>query len=133
MDKNGLNTAQIIRETSSFYLRRFLSKEDLKFLRDFKWKAYSDRKGFLSLFLSLDGKIWESHWWSQGSAFKSLTACRKSLKMFFEDTGVDFVFGRTPCENIKALKMARILGYQPIKIDWADDGIPYLISRKEKL
>ena len=132
MGRNGLSTPLIFREDSLFFLRRFLEKEEIENLKRFKWIAYTDRKDFVSVFLTLDEKLWESHWWGRGSAFKSLTACKESIKMFFEDTGADCVFGITPCKNIKALKMARILGYQPLEIRWADGGIPYLISRKEK-
>lgn len=133
MVKLGLNTVQISRETSLFFLRRFLEKAEIESLKKFTWRAYTDHQKFLSIFLTLDGKVWESHWWGSGGAFYSLTACRESIKMFFEDTGTSVVFGRTPCKNIKALKMARLLGYQPIRIDWAEGGYPYLISRKEKI
>lgn len=103
----------------------------LERLQGLTWLAYK-APGFLSLFVQGGGE-WESHWWSSASAFRSLTACRESIKMFFKDTGAQHVWGLTELENKKGLKMARLLGYKPLGFKMTLEGKPALLGIKENL
>ena len=112
-------------------LSLWLTEEEQKRLAPFSWLAWGN-EDFLALFLGLDFQSrWEAHWWSRESAKSSLTDCKSSIKMFFKKTGVPEILGITPCVNIKALKMAKLLGFQPLgfKKNWLNEVC--LVSIKE--
>jgi hypothetical protein len=51
--------------------------------------------------------------------------------MFSKNTEAKFLFGLTPCENKKALKMAKLLGFVPQRFMADRLGKMCLLTRKE--
>ena len=125
----GLNT--VLTRATLEDVKEVLSLEEFQHLEGCRWLAYKFQN-FLILFVgSEDFQRWEAHWFGQGSAFKALTACQESLKIFFKETGVKSVIGITPCLNKTGLKMAKVLEFKPLgfMLNWKEEVC--LVSIKE--
>lgn len=131
MEKDGLHTHRKLRLALRSDLEKWLTEEDFDFLDGLPWIGFC-HPSFLALFVA-DGKRekWEGHWWSSESAMSSLTDCQKAIKMFSKNTGAKSLFGLTPCENKKALKMAKLLGFVPQRFMQDRLGRMSLLTRKE--
>lgn len=113
-------------------LDKWLSPSDRKDLSSFVWIGFC-HENFLGLFVGDSSRqIWEAHWWGRESARRSLTDCRESLKLFFKEVKVDFVYGLTPCENKTGLKMAKLLGFIPLSFQKNNLGKVCLLTRKDR-
>lgn len=74
---------------------------------------------------------WEGHWWSKDSAFFAKKTVEKALAEFFKNHYNSKIIGLTDCRNLKAIKMAKLLGFEPRGFKWI--GIyPYLLSERRK-
>ena len=112
-------------------LEDFLTLEELKLLGSLPWICLR-KENFLALFVADESKKeWEAHWWSRESAKRSLTDCREALKIFNKEMKVSWVWGITPLENKKALKMAKLLGCIPVGFRKGNLGELCLLTRKD--
>lgn len=107
-------------------LEAHFSPEAWNRLQAFDWIALG-REDFQVLFVHLDSGVWEGHW-KGTEARTSFKFCKKALLALEEqDPGCE-VRGVTPCENKRALKMAKLLGFKPLGFKIDNDGKVSLCS-----
>lgn len=104
--------------------------EDYVKLAQFKGVEFWGNDKCLVVFIppSTDEGGWEAHWnakhCSGTFAYKTLKKC---LAEFFKNHYNETVFGLTPLEKKAGIKMARLLGFRPIRI-YNIEGKPQLLS-----
>lgn len=131
MEKDGLHTHRKLQPVLPLDLEDWLTKDDFDRLGNLPWIGFC-HDSFLALFVgNAEQTCWEGHWWSRENATRSLTDCRKAIKMFGKKTGAKELFGLTPCEDKKALKMARLLGFVPQRFMADRLDKTCLLTRKE--
>lgn len=90
---------------------------------------YADREnfpGFWAVFMETEQALFEAHWGGSGTSFFALRFCQQALREAERRfPGVGF-FSHTPVYLPKALKMAKLLGFQAQRVN-VIRGIPCLL------
>ena len=82
---------------------------------------------FKALFLHLEDGIFEGHWWGT-NARDSLRKIKQCLNALAKEYPGCTVRGMTPVTDLKALKMARLFGTQPVGFKKDRVGVLHLCT-----
>lgn len=94
---------------------------------------YADREnfpGFWAVFVETGPALFEAHWGGSGAPLLALRFCQQALREAERRfPGVGF-FSHTPVYLPKALKMAKLLGFQAIRFSFVSNVPCLLVYRR---
>lgn len=105
-------------------------------LSKFSGVEFLGNSRFMAAFLPEQGVekpgFWEAHWWAKPPAILAYRSAKKCLAEFFKTHYNTRIIGLTDAKNLEALKMAKLLGFRPLRFVRLESGL-FLLSVKEEI